>query len=265
MFSVLKKNNNTFSDMIKYVIQTSVFVLLFLCGTIAYGYPGQDEYECKFYNAYITGDMSEWADWIDQMENIYSDKRNPELLYDIVEAYYGYVGYLIGVDRDDVASEYIESGEVYLEKLKDIPSYKSRYEALQGAFIAFKIGLNKSKAIWLGPRSMKHINNAVKQDSANPIAWVEKANAEYHMPRIFGGSYRKAVTYYQKAVRYYQRQNMVNDCNWVYMNALAWLAKSCEKADMRDKAKLTYLKILDREPDFKWVKEELYPEFKENQ
>ena len=134
---------------------------------------------------------------------------------------------------------------------------------MKGAFIAFKIGLKRSRAVFLGPRSMEHINRAVELDSSNPMAWMEKGNAEYHMPRIFGGSYNKAAQYYKKAINYFEKQHD-GQHTWMYMNALAWLAQSYDKAKEDDQARETYEKILALEPDFKWVKEELYPEFKEN-
>jgi tetratricopeptide (TPR) repeat protein len=240
-----------------------VLVSLLILGGSAKAYPEEDKYESKFYKAYITGDMKEWPEWIAQMEMSYNHHRTPKLLYDIVVAHYGYVAYLIGAEREKTAAEYIDEAEKYLEQLKDHQQYQTHYEAMKGAFIAFKIGLNRSRAIWLGPRSMEHINRAVELDSSNPVAWVEKGNAEYHMPRVFGGSYKKAAQYFEKAVNHFEQQGNNYRNNWMYMNALAWLAQSFDKADKNNKAKTVYQKILALEPDFKWVKEELYPAFKD--
>lgn len=239
-----------------------IFIFLIILGGTVKGYPGEDEYRNKFYQAYISGEMKQWPDWIRQMEMTYNHRKEPGLLYDIVVAHYGYVAFLIGVDKEDVAAEYIEKGEEHLEQLKDHAQYKTYYEAMKGAFLAFKIGIKRSRAVFLGPRSMEHINRSVELDSTNPLAWVEKGNAEYHMPRIFGGSYDKAAQYYEEAIHYFEKQN--NDQNsWQYLNALAWLARAYDKARKKEKAAETYRKILALEPEFKWVKEELYPEFKE--
>jgi tetratricopeptide (TPR) repeat protein len=257
----MERQNDRRCIMKRLYVTALIAALCFIFVSASQGYPGEEKYNCKYYHAYISGDMSDWPDWIRQMEKELGDHPQPRLRYDIVLAHYGYVAYLIGAGKDEAASEYIENGEMHLDALRIFPEYTSRYEAMQGAFIAFKIGLNRSKAVWLGPKSMGHINRAVELDSTNPVAWMEKANAEYHMPRVFGGSYAKAVEYYQKAVGFFEQHDARIHCNWLYINALAWLARSCEKANMDTRAKLTYLKILALEPDFQWVKEDLYPAF----
>ncbi len=248
--------NNTIKILI-------IFISVFTLSIAIKAYTGKDAYEEKFYRAYVTGEMKQWPDWIRQMEMSYNHHQEPQLLYDIIVAHYGYVAYLIGVERDETAARYIKKAEEYLEKLKPHSRFQTEYEAMKGAFLAFKIGIKRSRAVFLGPRSMEHINRAVELDPSNPVAWMEKGNAEYHMPRIFGGSYEKAAQYFQKAVNRFEKQNNENQYSWMYMNALAWLAQSYDKAKEDEKAEETYQKILALEPDFKWVKEELYPEFKE--
>lgn len=221
-------------------------------------------YACRFYQAYISGEMDPWPGWIGELEREYARSQEPAVLYDILIAHYGYVAWLIGMDRHDRAKEYLDNGRDHLEELERYSGYRSIAESMRGAFLAYEIGMNRSKAVWLGPRSMKHINRAVELDAQNPIAWMEKGNAEYHMPRIFGGSYHKAAEYYQKAIRLFESNGSDLQCNWRYLNALAWLAQSYDKAGEAQKAQTTYQKILKIEPGFEWVKEELYPDFRED-
>ncbi|MFO8233895.1 MAG: hypothetical protein R6U04_00630 [Bacteroidales bacterium] len=222
-----------------------------------------DDYDCKFYNAYISGDMSEWPDWISEMEQAYSKNNSTETLKDIVVAYYGYVAWLIGVDREGEAENYIDKAEHYISELSEYSSYKSYAEAMQGAFLAYRISLNKSRAIYLGPRSIRHINRAIELDSDNPYAWVEKGNAAYHMPRAIGGSYKEAAEHFKKAIDGLEEGSSTPECNWVYLNAMAWLAQSYDNTGEVDKAFKVYEKILSIEPNFQWIRDELYPEFKE--
>ena len=219
---------------------------------------------CTFYRAYVNGEMAQWPGWIDQLETEYRSSDDPQDLYDLLIAYYGYVAYLIGVDRHDTATRFLEEGRSYLDELDDYPSYRSYTESLRGAFLAYEIGMNRSKAIWLGPRSMKHINRAVELDPRNPIAWMEKGNAEYHMPRIFGGSYEKAASYFRKAIRLFEQSPESLRCNWRYLNALAWLAQSYDKSGQVKKARQVYGELLCLEPDFDWVKKDLLPAFRED-
>jgi tetratricopeptide (TPR) repeat protein len=181
-----------------------------------------------------------------------------------LRAYYGYVAYLIGIEEDDEAENYIEEAEPYIERLKGYNAYQSPAEALHGAFIAYKIGINKARAVFLGPQSMKHINNAIEIDPDNPKGWIEKGNAEYHMPRYLGGSYEQAAKYYKKAIAYFEDNDSQSKCSWIYLNALAWLAQSYDKMGEIRKARATYQKILSVEPGFTWVSDELYPEFQKD-
>jgi tetratricopeptide (TPR) repeat protein len=224
----------------------------------------ESNYRCRFYKAFVTGDMTQWPDWIDQLEEHYSETASDHVLKDIVRAYYGYVAFLIGVERKDKAERYIDEAEQYLDMLKSVDSYQSYAEAMHGAFIAYKIGIKKARAIYLGPRSMNHIKKAIELDPDNPYGWVERGNAEYHMPRTFGGSYETAAEYFLKAINIFEKEKSTLQCNWVYMNTLAWLAQSYDKSGKDKKAEETYQKILSIEPDFKWVKEELYPEFRKS-
>ena len=238
------------------------FLILVPLFSISQDYSSKERMECEFYEAYVTGEMEPWPEYIEELESIYSDNPSDELLYDLVEAYYGYVAYTIGIDEYHEARKYIELAEDYLVKLEKKRDYKPAALAFKGAFIAFEIGMNRAKAVYLGPRSMSNINRALELDPENINALIEKGNAEYHMPRIFGGSYRKAADYFNRAVNALEQSDKNLTCNWVYMNALAWLAQSYEKAGNIDKAENTYQKILEKEPQFDWVREELYPEFR---
>ena len=254
-------------------MKRNVIVILLFVSTVVpisvFGFsvsaPGAfPDYKCKFYEAYISGQMEPWPGWIDQLEAEYKREDDPELLHDLLIAYYGYVAWLIGVEQHDRAKAYLEEAGPYLDVLDDHASYRSYAEALKGAFLAYEIGMNRSKAVWLGPRSMKHINRAVELNDQNPVAWMEKGNAEYHMPRIFGGSYEKAAEHYRKAIQLFENEGYDLSCNWRYLNALAWLAQSYDKADMDERSLRVYRKILDLEPDFQWVRDELFPDFKKN-
>lgn len=227
-------------------------------------YSGDDKLECKFYHAYVTGDMSPWPGYIDLLEGKYNYNSSPEILYDIVKAYYGYVAFLIGIEDHEEANEFLDRAEKYLEKLKEQNRYRAEAKAFQGAFIAYEIGMNKAKAVYLGPRSMKNINQALELEPNNHNALIEKGNAEFHMPRMFGGSYEKAAEYFRRAVNSLEQSGNDLSCNWLYMNALAWLAQSYDKAGRIEKAENTYQKILQLEPDFQWVADELYPEFRKS-
>ena len=138
-----------------------------------------------------------------------------------------------------------------------------KYASFMGAFIAFEIGIDMYKAIYLGPKSMTYIYESVTINPKNPYGWLEKGNAEYHMPRAFGGSYEEAVANFSKALILFEETNNT-DLNWLYLNTLTWLAVSYEKLNDYNNAEIIYQKILAIEPEFQWVKNELFPKFLKN-
>ncbi|MCF8336304.1 MAG: hypothetical protein K9H65_06855, partial [Bacteroidales bacterium] len=58
-----------------------IFIFFLVLGGTARGYPGEDEYRKNFYQAYISGEMKQWPDWIRQMEMTYNHRNEPGLLY----------------------------------------------------------------------------------------------------------------------------------------------------------------------------------------
>jgi len=238
-----------------------IFVLLTFRGTAN---PLVDKLQCKFYKAFVTGEMGEWPDWMSMLEKEYNRSGDEDVLYELVLAHYGYVAYLIGIESEDKAKKYLQQGRKYNEILSRSEYYKSHAQAFEGAFLGYEIGMNKAKAVFLGPKSMKHINRAVEMNPYNPNVWVEKGNATFHIPKMFQGSFSEAARYFEKAVDYFEISERKTSCNWLYLNALAWLARSYDKAEDLKKAYDTYQKILRIEPDFSWVKNELYPEFMED-
>jgi tetratricopeptide (TPR) repeat protein len=239
------------------------FLILILAFVVLKGNanPLVDKLQCKFYEAFVTGDMGEWPDWMNMLEEEYNKSGDQDLLYELVLAHYGYVAYLIGIESEEKAKKYLEKGNKYNEILSRSEYYKSHAQAFKGAFLGYEIGMNKAKAVFLGPKSMKHINKAVDMNPYNPNVWVEKGNATFHIPKMFQGSFSEAARYFEKAIEYFEVSEEKTKCNWLYLNSLAWLARSYDKAKNVKKAYDTYQKILRIEPGFSWVKNELYPEF----
>lgn len=198
--------------------------------------------------------MTQWKEIITILENDYSQTKSLKCLFSLAFAQYGYTAYLIGNDKKEDAANYIKKTEKSIHFLLEWKAYPSRVEALKAAIIAYKIALNPGKAIYLGPLSLNHINNSLEIDSTCPYGWVEKANSEYFMPRVFGGSYLNAVKYYKKAIYYFELDPVLTKCNWYYMNTLLWLAKSYEKLGQADKAKATYKKMLGLDSKFILIK-----------
>lgn len=132
--------------------------------------------------------------------------------------------------------------------------------AIKGALVAYHISLSPLKAPFLGPRSVALIDESISIDPNAVQALIEKGNAAHYAPSMFGGDPVVAVKYYSKAIAALEKQNS-NQQTWLFLSTQAQLALAFEKAKQIDNAKKTYLNILKIAPDFKWVRDELYPKF----
>lgn len=219
------------------------------------------DYRSAIYHAYVHEEMENWKAIMEQMEQEFSQTSDPVLLYDLLEAEYGYTGWLVSVKRKKEAEELLKRAERHMALLSDLGLDNARMYSLKGAFYGFQIMLEPARAPKLGRLSMEANEKALKLDPEEPQVWLEKANMDYYRPVIFGGSKKKAVPSYEKAVVLFESSSERSRENWVYLNCLAGLGIAYEKTRKYSEAGSLYRKILELEPSFKWVKEELYPKF----
>ena len=208
------------------------------------------------YNAYIQGNMKKWESVIVSIE-----KHKPSTLdekLELISYYYGHIGYLLGIKNYEQAARYIDKGDKLIaDVFKHAPKNATAY-AFKGSFIGFRIGMSKFKAITLGPESSKSIAHAFELEPANIQAHVDKANALYHTPGIFGGDKKQSLKLFLKATTLLEKAKQT-DNNWFYLNVLTLTAKNYEALEQLQNAKAIYEKIMRISPDYKWVKNELYP------
>jgi len=215
-------------------------------------------YKKIIYDTYIGGDMDKWLVVINEMERT-SKTSTKEQKQELISYYYGYIGHLIRNKNYDKAETYIPKGEKLIsEALKEQPSNPTLH-AYKASFIGFRITLNKLKAFTLGSESSENLELALKSDPNNIQALVDKGNSLFHMPAIFGGNKTEGLKLFIKAMKIME-QSGKTDQNWFYLNLLTVIGKSYSKLDKLQEAKLVYEKTLRKEPNYKLVKEVLYPE-----
>lgn len=221
------------------------------------------DYRSAIYQAYIHEQMDKWKVLMVQMEQEYERTSDAGLLYDLLEVEYGYMGWLVSGKQKKEAEELLIRAEKHMTLLEERGLDDARVYSLKGAFYGFQIMLDPLKAPSLGKASMNANEKAMSLDPEEPQVWLEKANMDYYRPPVFGGSKRKAVPSYEKAVELFESKSNRTRENWVYLNCLAGLGMAYENTRQISEAGEVYRKILKLEPSFKWVKEELYPDFVE--
>jgi tetratricopeptide (TPR) repeat protein len=213
----------------------------------------------KIYDAYIRSDMQAWKTVIDQMQR--ENTTSAEFLIELVNYQYGYIGWCIGESKNSEAKKYLDMAEKNLEKLEQQKFSPSEINAYKSAFNGFKIGLSPIKAPVLGPKSVNHAKQAMELDKTNPMGFIQNGNCQFYMPAVFGGSKKTAVEHFEYAMKLMEKNTGHIQNNWNYLSLLTLIAQSYDEMNDNTKAELYFKKILEKEPRFVYVKNELFPEF----
>lgn len=214
-------------------------------------------YRKMIYKTFVNGEMYKWDGIIQSMEESTSTKTLDQKL-ELISYYYGNTAHQIHKKQYEKATVSCNKGETLIAQvLLQSPQNATAY-AYKGAFLGFRIGISKFKSVVLGPESEACINKANQLEPHNVQAIVDKANLLYYIPSILGGDKKQALKLYILAVAIMEKNKECHQ-NWFYLNTLTSIAKTYEKLDQDQHSKAVYEKILRLEPNFKWVKNELYP------
>jgi tetratricopeptide (TPR) repeat protein len=213
----------------------------------------------EIYMAYINNDMTKWAQVLDHMQLHRHQSKSFKM--ELINYQYGYIAWCIGNDKKDLAEKYLSLAEKNLNDLKKANYKLSQVQAYQSAFYGYRIGLNMFKAPYLGLKSIDCAKLSMITDSENPYGFIQYGNSQYYMPAVFGGSKTVALEYFKKAEKLMERHIMQIHNDWNYLSLLTLMAQAYTETKNYETAKAYYLKILKIEPNFLWVKNELYPQF----
>ncbi|WP_319589547.1 hypothetical protein [uncultured Draconibacterium sp.] len=214
----------------------------------------------KIYQAYISNRMNDWQSVIDSLEQ--NKTESADYLSELMNYQYGYIGYCLAEDDDKKAKHYLDLAENNLEILENKNFDPALVNAYKAAFWGFKIGLSPIKAPIFGRRCIKNADRALELNDKLPFAHVQYGNAYFYMPAIFGGSKEVAIEHFLLAIEQMEKQPAALQNDWNYLSLLSLTGQSYEEIGEYEKAKVIYEKTLQFEPDFKWVKDELYPDLK---
>lgn len=231
----------------------TILVLLALTTALS----GESPYKKVIYSAFITHDMAKWEKEIGIMEATNSINSVDQKL-ELIDYYYGYIGWLIGQKKYKQAEKMIPRAEALINQVIKVSQKNATAYSYKGSFLGFKVGIDKYKSIFLGPESKKDINKALALDPQNIQANIDKGNLLFYEPCLFGGDKKEALNYFLKGVKLMEMNKETNE-NWAYLNLLTIIADAYEKTDRLEEAKLTYEKIIRIEPEIKWVINDLYP------
>lgn len=215
-------------------------------------------YQCAFFESYRKGDMSPWPALIAEMEKV--KPADLQWQTEMLKAMYGYVGYLLGQKKKDLARPYIEKVDVYLEKLMKEHPRNARVHSLSGAFYGYKISLAVYKAPFLGPKSLSHIDKSIELDPKEPMGYIEKGNSLMYRPAAFGGDKKQALVLYRKALTLQESANSPK-CNWQHLLLRAFILKGLLETDQLAEAR-TFKAAMEKDyGKMDWIEQFVGAEF----
>jgi len=236
-----------------------IMLLLLPVSLTVFSSSGIDCSSCAIYNAYLRSDMQAWNSGISELQESFNRKPGSCVLFTLTEARYGYIGFLISTGEKDAARPLIDLFEKEIEQLAAYPEYRAETEAFRISVLGFRMALSPARAVTLGPKAVKQLQVAIEAGGNNPSVWIEKANSEANMPAFAGGSKEKAAASFREALRLYEADRGLSACNWRYLNTIVQLGQLLEEMKDFEGAREAYLRALKKEPDFKWVRDELLP------
>lgn len=203
--------------------------------------------------------MNKWKSTIDKMQE--QEKKPNEFLLELINYQYGYIGWCLGNNEKKQAKIYLKLSEENVENLEKTSLYPSYVNAYKSAFYGYAIGINKLKAPFIGPKSINAAKQSMEENPNNPYGFIQYANAQFYMPPIFGGSKSEALEYYKRAQTIMEKDKTQLRNDWNYLSLLTNMAQAYTEVKEYEKADEYYKHILEIEPNFLWVRNELYPNF----
>ncbi len=234
----------------------SLIIVLFL---VLFGSNLKGSNKGEIYNAYINNKMLVWKGIIDQLQD--TPQKGDTLVLELINYQYGYIGWCIGKNNKDEAQEYLKLVEGNLKSLETRKFASSKIAGYKSALYGFRIGLNPFTAPFIGPKSSACAKEAVALDPQDFFGYIQLANVQFHAPALVGGSKQEALKNYLKAKALMEKNNQAEVReDWNYLGLMISISKTYEEMNNYEQAKLIYEEILKTEPQFKWVRDELYPQ-----
>jgi tetratricopeptide (TPR) repeat protein len=221
---------------------------------------GFADYKSEVYKAFSENNMLIWKNVITEL-NAVKNKDN-ELLLDLVNYQYGYIAWCLGNKDENEAEKILNQAEKNIEILEKRNHKLSILYAYKAAFYGYRIGLNAWVAPVAGLKSLEYAKLAVKVDANNSLGFIQNGNIEFYMPPIFGGSKTSALKYFIEAQKLMEKNPSDIKYNWNYLSLLTIIAQAYSDIHDYKSACTYYEKILKIEPNYIWVKNELYPKAK---
>ena len=215
--------------------------------------------DADLFRAYLATDMKTWDKYI-HAHNFDKLSNKEKMRY--INYEYGYVATAIDEKAPD-AEKHLQDFEKHIAALKGILP-KATVLDYESSCAAYKALMNKAKFISYGLESFNKIKEAYELDSLNPYVLTLKGNVDFYAPKAFGGNKKRALQYFRTTCRLYEAKGDTLN-NWNYLSARLCSIQCEEKLGNVDKAVSLAKKLLQRYPDYAYLRDTYMPELLEKQ
>lgn len=203
------------------------------------------------FQAYLRGDMDTWGTFLAE-----TDKRvdwTVDELAEILTYEYGYLAWSIDEKRIEESKHRLQQFEDRIEVLAQAGYDPSMVAVYRSSVSAYQLSLYKKKVIQTMKNAMYYSDKAVELGPDNPIALTLQGNVRFYTPAMFGGSKEEALQLFLRSEELMRTNGQMTV--WNYPALLLCIAQAYEKTDGKKRAVAYCEEVLQRYPDFAYLRE----------
>lgn len=216
-----------------------------------------NEYQQNITAMMLDGNIKGWQQLIQKLE---AEKQNQKMFDMLLSAEYGLMGYLMATEDYSHGMQVLNDFEKNLKNVRNEndPTIMAYHSAVDG----FRIAMQGTKAINLASIRNSKIEKALALDPENTTALFVYGNILFFSPERIGGNQKQALKEYEKSFDLL-KQKATKD--WIYYGTGAWLVRVYYHFDKLKECRAMCELLLRDAPEFKLVKDELYPVVKQSE
>ena len=210
------------------------------------------------YDLFIQQKIPQWGAVLSKMS---ADKScgPSEGCHDILCGYYGLVGHLVDKKKKDEAQAYLKTALALSENYRKMYPNDARFKALHANLIGLKIALSPMRAATLASGMLSSAKTSYKLARGDSWVSILYGNILFYMPGIFGGDKEEGLECYQRARRSMEKDISTNGHHWLYVQLLVTIGVVYEKSERYEQALAMYKTIMEKYPEYGFVKNTSYP------
>lgn len=209
------------------------------------------------YHAYLKSDKEAWKQNVAYANKLHQEKLSEETLFQLALTEYGLLNVTM-VDNDkNLFSDYADDCQERLESLVESKKFGAEAKALLSGVYGFKIAYSPLKGMFYGPKSSTLLEQAMEENPSSPIVLKLYASNQYFTPEMWGGNKDLALKAFEKSTENFGKNDQ--EKSWMNLDNLAWIGMIYQEEGQLDKAKSTWEKAVEIEPNFYWVSKSLLP------